>query len=134
MKIISGVFLMIFLFSCQIKSEENSKPMNLAKRPIEEITSEVYEGNVASYQQLRIVYLDMPPDEFLFWAMIMANKYDYGPAYLDVYYSMKYAYERGGKDFDKKDKMTKEFLLKYLNIAVKRKVEGAREEWNAIHR
>lgn len=132
MKTISYFLFSILIISCHGKSEADAKPMNIAKRPVEKIVSEVYDGNIASYQELQTIYLDMSPDEFLFWAMLMANKYDYGPAYLDAYYSMKDAYERGGEKFEDKDKMTKEFLMKYLKIAVERNVDGAKEEWESI--
>lgn len=52
--------------------------------------------------------------------MIMANKYDYGPAYLDVYYSLKDSYDRGGEKFKRPDKLTRNILMEYLTRASER--------------
>jgi len=43
-------------------------------------------GDSNCYKQLRVVYLEEPLSDFLPYCKIMADKYNYGPAYYDVYY------------------------------------------------
>lgn len=96
---------------------EKAKPLNYSSESISDMQAKVYEGDTIAYNRLKITYLDYSPEQLLFWAMIMANKYDYRPAYLDVYYSLKDSYDRGGEKFRKKDELTRKILLEYLTRA-----------------
>lgn len=113
----------VFASSCCEKNEPESKEekkeettsMNSTKKPILKIQSGVYKGEVESYLELRDYYLDSFSGDFLFWAMLMANKHDYGKAYLDVYYA--FSDYSGQMKFSEMDTKTQEFLLFYLKKA-----------------
>lgn len=120
-------YTLILLFSILLSCNDfQSKSMNQPNRPIEEIQKEVFGGNIDSYVELKTIYLDYPPEEFLFWAILMANKYDYPEAYLDVFRSIIYPY---GSEypFDKLDKRTKKIAMEYLLLASKKNVLEASE-------
>lgn len=57
----------------------------------------------------------------------MANKNDYPPAYLDVFYCYVTAYAGSIENFKDMDNKSKEFALKYLKIAAKKNVVEAKE-------
>jgi hypothetical protein len=67
------------------------------------------------------MYIDYDAEDFLFWSMYMANKYDYAPAYYDVYQTF-------GRALDLKEPYPKKELgennyklaLEYLNIAARK--------------
>ncbi|RTQ52222.1 hypothetical protein EJV47_04125 [Hymenobacter gummosus] len=65
-----------------------ARPMNTPSHSFVELQSGVSRGNVAAYHELRTAYLDMEPGAFLPWALLMANRHRYRPAYLDVYYAL----------------------------------------------
>jgi hypothetical protein len=111
--------------------KDGSRSMNQAQREITEIQKEVNLGNIASYKELRIVYLDYPRENFLFWAMLMANKYDYPPAYLDVYYVLTDCFSNTLKPLMIDDR-TKKLALEYLQLAREKGVEEAEEIWVSL--
>lgn len=49
-----------------------------------------YQGNVTEYNKIQNEYTDanLFSDEFLRYALIMADKYHYSPAYMDVYWAL----------------------------------------------
>lgn len=47
----------------------------------------VLQGDTVSYRRLRYEYLNYPPDEFFAWSYVMAEKYQVGEAYFDLYAS-----------------------------------------------
>jgi hypothetical protein len=124
--IISILFCLVF-----IACKDGSRSMNQAKREITEIQKEVELGNIASYKELRIVYLDYPRKNFLFWAMLMANKYDYPPAYLDVYYVLTDCFNKDWKPLMIDDR-TQKLALEYLHLAIEKGVKEAEEIWVSI--
>lgn len=115
--LISGLLL---FSSCSNRASNEAKSLNAPSESITTLQKRVYNGDIDAYKKLKTIYLDYSPEQSLFWAMIMANKYDYAPAYLDVYYAMEGAYSRGGVKFGKKDEMTRMFLIDYLNRASKK--------------
>jgi len=74
-------------------------------------------GDTIAYLRLRSDYTHMPPDGFLFWALVMANKYDYVPAYCDVYFAILDGHSCSGHDLSPIDSKTREFALDYLRTA-----------------
>lgn len=119
------LFVVICSSGCKPKGKAVVQSMNQSNRSLSELKKEVWlTGNVSAYEDLSTAYLDYPPEDFLFWAMLMANKYDYSTAYIDVFYSLENAYKASGGPMDAK---TKEMSMRYLQIAVDRKVEGAAE-------
>lgn len=125
------LILMALLSSCQMNKNKNEDmkkeevSMNQPKRDITEIQDEVLAGNIQSYEKLKIIYLDYPSNSFLFWAMLMANKYDYPQAYLDVFYTLINSFVGGIYGYRELDQRTKELALEYLTIASEKKVEEA---------
>jgi hypothetical protein len=83
-------------------------------------------GDTMAYRRLRTQYVHMPPDAFLFWALIMANKYDHVPAYCDVYYSIVEAYGCQDHDLRTMDPKTRKLALDYLKTAERKGSEEAR--------
>jgi len=53
-----------------------------------DVESDVIRGYTNAYMELYIVYLDCDPSSILYWALFMADKHDYPPAYLHVFYSL----------------------------------------------
>lgn len=74
-------------------------------------------GDTIAYLRLRSEYTHMPPDGFLFWALVMANKYEYLPAYCDVYFAILDGHACSGHDLSPVDPKTREFALDYLRTA-----------------
>lgn len=89
------IALFIFLLSCESElqhetivniKEKNSKEdldtlIDFIKTPHDSIGSLKKEaiqfGSTKAYNRLSIIYMDFPPEDFLFFAMTMANKHDY---------------------------------------------------------
>jgi len=94
--------------------------MNAPKHSVDKLKQNVWlKGDVPSYQELELNALDESPDKFLFWAMYMANKYDYVNAYWDVYFSLEetYANKSGDSALFKMDDKTRKIALEYLKQA-----------------
>lgn len=139
---IKSVFLSLILISCQESEEKvpekiigkDSFSMNQPSVSLEELQSEVYQGNVDSYLKLRTAYFDFSSADFLYWAMLMANRHDYGPAYLDVYHSLCDEYIGGDiSKFNEIDSSTQRLMLEYLSIAKNKGVEPASEILSEIN-
>ena len=125
------IFLVcIFCMSCK-KSNEQEVSINQLSRDIDIVINEVNSGNTDSYDELKIIYLDYSSDNLLPYAKVMADKYNYSLAFLDVYYCFKW--DLSGKSFKDRDKKTQKIMMEYLNQAVKRGVDGAKEELQEIN-
>ncbi|MDR2840743.1 MAG: hypothetical protein LBV75_05710, partial [Paludibacter sp.] len=76
----------IALFSCKQKPAYVIT-INDHLHPIEELKGLVLEkGDTAAYDELIVAYMTEEPEyENLIYSMIMANKYNYPPAYFEVY-------------------------------------------------
>ena len=71
----------------------------------------LYNGDEDAYDELDIAYLDHSfQEEFLLYALIMANKYDYPQAYFDVFYCLTGIYG----DITKIDVKTAALAIEYL--------------------
>jgi hypothetical protein len=121
--------------SCD-SSKENSDAtsMNQAKRDINQIQKEVRLGNTDSYDELQIIYMDYPRENFLFWAMLMANKYNYPRAHLDLFYCTIESYGLEINEFNQMDTLTQKFALEHLTIAVEKRVKGAKDLLSEIQK
>jgi len=83
-------------------------------RPIEDLKKLVIEKNdKTAFSELDVAYSrEEYPDEYFFYALLMANKCHNGRAYFHVYYQLKiYEYYL---EKDIYDKETKAFMLDYL--------------------
>ena len=125
------IITIILLFKCDTKNENDPKivvSMNQATRPLRELKDEIFlTGDIDSYNELSIAYLDYPDEDFLFWALIMANKHDYSVAYLDVYYVLCWSYECMDNNLEEMDKKTQDLALEYLRISAEKGDSVARE-------
>lgn len=129
-----------------------TKYINQPSNSIKTLKNKIlFDGDKKSYRELyNFLVLDqMKPDEFLFWALIWANKYDQPEGYYDVYsclvescYSDTLKYSEG-KFYpscfiwvnDKKypslnhlDDSTRNLALQYLIIASEKGSENAKNE------
>jgi TPR repeat protein len=85
----------------------------------------IIEGDTAAYNSLSTASLDNSEESFLPWALIMANKYEYSQAFLDVYFCLNSM----SSEFDKNntrslkllDNKTREMALSYLKKAADKK-------------
>ena len=100
--------------------------MNQTSKSLSELGSLVIDdGDTLAYYDLSVAYLDMShPEEFLVYALIMANKYDYPQAHFDVYSCLVNVYY---SDITKIDEITATLAIKYLKSAAKKGHEQAQE-------
>ncbi|BES62599.1 hypothetical protein [Dysgonomonas capnocytophagoides] len=122
---IGATLLIIFMvFGCHKKKENKEIPINYTSTSDTFLKKRIIEcGDTASYQTLWYSYLDSPqPEEFLYYAMIMANKYNYPQAYYDVYLCLA-----NTTDVDKLDDATKKIVVEYLVKASERGQDQASE-------
>lgn len=77
-------------------------------------------GDTIAYKELRMISEEMPINYFFFWCYTMANKYDYAPAYVDVFNTLLEANECDIETLDSLDKRTRKFALEYLSIGAKK--------------
>ena len=124
-----GVIITISLFSCKQKPVEVTSMNNT--RPIEELRTLVFKGDTAAYEELG--YADIESghhEEKLVYAIFMAHRYNYPPAYFDVYSCLKLVSESYGRKMDEK---TKEMAIRYLKKAVELKNCGALGELSILY-
>jgi effector-binding domain-containing protein len=99
------------------KVQQTKKTNHDSKYSVEELERKVWaKGDINSYNRLQGVYRDGASGDFLFWAMYMANKYDYPKAYEDVYYSIEENYSPDSAIFEM-DEKTRTLALHYLKWA-----------------
>ena len=119
------------LFKCDTKKENDPKfvvSMNQVSNPLDSLKNKIFvNGDIDSYNELSIAYLEYPDEDFLFWALIMANKYDNAEAYLDVYYTLHDSYDCINNNLKEMDEKTKDFALEYLQKSAEKGSSDARE-------
>lgn len=113
--IIFGILTSILCYC----NNEKGKPFpmnNSSVESIEKLSQLVIEqGDTAAFYQLSVDYMDSPFDSYLYTSLIMANKYNYPPAYMEVYNCLTGLPNK--KDFtelDDLDEKTRALALKYL--------------------
>jgi hypothetical protein len=92
-KITVTLVLPLFIYSCGQKSDiQVSKPLIVQPRFDTSITllkKKIISGDSMAYYQLRKIYMDSDLSaEFLVWAMLMANKFQFQVAYYDVFFCL----------------------------------------------
>ena len=111
----------------QSKQNHKSKiKMNDSPIPIEELKMKVRRGDKDAYLQLHTANLTHLEDH-LFWALLMANKYDYNMAYFHVFTCLLSANNCSGWSVDNMDKKTKKMALDYLKMAADKGHTQAKE-------
>lgn len=136
-EIFVSVILSIFILSCSGENEENMMASEESEFTLNEYVDESVEdlqfkvfnkGDTNSYLILKNIYLDFPPEDFLFWAFIMSNKYDYNLAHLDVFYVFLNGSVGGNlNSFYEIDPVTQDLMKRYLNKAVESGLQDAKD-------
>lgn len=126
-EILSGITWIIcicyFLVSCKHGSNDDSMEIKSINTPgtSETILKQniLEKGDVKSYEELSTAYLDRSEGEFMIWALIMANKYDYPQAYFDVFVQLS---ELSGEawSLDQLDEKTRTIAIEYLTKAAEK--------------
>jgi hypothetical protein len=116
------IIIMPLLFACNINSDTGKSKEEISMNQAESIPQNyknlvVKNGDIDAYKTLSIEYMDHKyPEEFLLYAMIMANKYDYPQAYFDVFTCLTDVYM---SDLNKMDTITANLAINYLIKAYK---------------
>ncbi|MBS7232520.1 hypothetical protein KHA90_15995 [Flavobacterium psychroterrae] len=112
--IISLIFVLI-LISCNKKEE--GLPLN-SPTPSDRdfyIKEALVKGDTNAYLNLNSYYMDYPIDGILYSAIIMANKYEYHLAYLNVYEALtSQDHKADVSELEDLDKNTRKIALEYL--------------------
>ncbi len=127
----SIIFLLIFISSCKNKSDE-VKSINQPSQPLSELKEDIINhGSIKAYEELSIAFMDYSEIEMLPYAFIMADKYDYSKAYLDVYDILGLSYACNSTvdikyyNLDCIAEATRKDVLSYLEKAVEKRVKSA---------
>jgi len=117
------------------KSDEKDVSMNSIDVPLNKLKRQALDsGNIESYDQLAIVYMDLPHGEFIDVAFVMANKYDYDQAYYDVYDQSLLSTKRMGYtlSLDSCDEQTRIQAIECLQKAYELGHHQAMDEMNSL--
>ena len=114
-------FFILFILGCRDKQAAEI-PINNTVDPLEELTEKALRnGDTSAYDQLSIEYIDSPYTGFLYTALMMANKFQYQRAYIDVYYCLTdLHHKKDGTELDDLDERTRSLALEYLMKGVDR--------------
>lgn len=125
------MLIFLFIIGCNINDEKPEKkqtdfPMNLHYLNLEQKkVSILNSGDIDAYESVSAAYLDYASnEEFLIYALTMANKYEYPQAYFDVYICLTDVYLT---DITKMDKRTSDMSIEYLILASKKGHQQAKE-------
>ena len=135
-KSVSIVLFNFIFFSCNNNIRENSdnslrskvdtsslKYMNeyTSSGAIEDNKVKVYSyGDTVAYNDLIIAYIDSPPESLLFLSLVIANKYNYKPAYYEVYRILALSFKQ------KIGHLSKELMgVGNYDIAINHLIKGA---------
>lgn len=111
--------IVLFAFiSCDMKksetnSNESIRSMNQPTVSESELKEAIlYNGDTSAYYELSVSYFDHSiQEEFLFYSLIMANKYDYPQAYFDVYFYLTQIFS---SDINNIDESSANLAIYYL--------------------
>lgn len=117
-------------FACNINSDRGKFKKEISMNQVESTKVNyknlvIEKGSIDAYKTLSIEYLDHKyPEEFLLYAMIMANKYNYSQAYFDVFTCLTDVYM---SDLNKMDSVSANLAINYLIRASKSRHHQAQE-------
>lgn len=111
-------------FSCnnyEKKEQSNAKDFKQEEDEIS-LKKQILTGDTMAYFQLRRIYITKnKPTDFLFWSVIMANKYNFKVANYDVFFCIEQAnryygvYSKEKKTYSNSiDSITSQFAKSYL--------------------
>jgi len=112
------VLIFIISISCKSKKDRHVEVITMNQtRPINELKELVLtKGDTVAYDELATAFMNEKyPEEYLIYSIIMADKYNYSPAYFQVYYCLTSTFEHHVVPIDIK---TKNLALKYLKKGV----------------
>ena len=112
-------------------NEDSVITMNEPSRPMSELEYLVLEkGDSIAYEELDIAYLDYGHGDFLKFAKVMADKYNYTQAYFDVYFqTLKPTQSEGTTlSLDSCTLEERNLAVKYLKMAEEKGHHQAKEE------
>ncbi len=120
-KVLFLLFIFTILTSCNTCSDSKSDRISF-NQPDQDLRvlkkSVLQEGDTIAYRSLSIAFLDNDvTEEFLLYAMIMANKYDYPQAYFDVFNRLTKVF---WFDLTKIDEKSAELAIEYLIYAAEK--------------
>lgn len=111
----SIIFIVVLVFGCNNKKEIT--PINTVTLSDREhyIKEALTKGDTSAYSNLNDFYMDYPMDGILYPALIMANKYEYHLAYLNVYEALtSQDHKKGVSELENLDDQTRKMALDYL--------------------
>lgn len=122
------LILLLFAFSACKEKEKHSKERSMNDPGVsdDELKKAILsKGDTAAYQSLDIAYLDYSyKEEFLLYALVMANKYDYPQAYFDVFFCLTQTFSN---NFGNIDETTATMAVDYLLKASEKGHDQAKE-------
>ena len=117
----STIFFLISLIITSLIISCNKKEKSIPLNTISTTDKDYYvnlalkKGDTSAYYNFEAYYMDYPIEEILYPALIMANKYDYHLAYLNVYEALtSQDHKAGVSELENLDPITKEMALHYL--------------------
>ncbi len=127
MKINNIAFWGILIFaSCGTKNHD-IRSINAPSRDIREIQADAFAGDTSAYQELRIIYLDYSPEDFLFWPLMMKNRHNYHPAGEDLANCLVSSMGGSYDTFNDIDPKTQKIIIENLEYAAKGGSQSAKE-------
>ena len=125
MKKIVILLVMSSLFGCRDISKNKAISMNTANQSDAELRQLIIQkGDSCAYDKLSVQYLDYGYQDFLFYAVIIANKYNYPQAYFDLFFCLIYEYIDIYELIDEKTAaLAIEYLIKAANMGHKQAQE-----------
>ena len=112
---LKSLIITSLIISCNKK--EQSIPLNTTTT----LDRDYYEnlaltkGDTSAYYNLETYYMDYPIEGILYPALIMANKYDYHLAYLNVYEALtSHDHKMNVSELEDLDPVTRKMALDYL--------------------
>jgi hypothetical protein len=130
MRVLIIIFTVYYFTACIQNGEKVSniteKSINQPTRSLSTLKQLVLtKGDEDAYYELSMAYLDFEyPEEFLMYAMFMANRYNHAQAYFDVYNCLENIYY---SDITKIDEETARLAIDYLIKASEKEHEQAQE-------
>ncbi|MBN1416198.1 MAG: hypothetical protein JW973_13940 [Bacteroidales bacterium] len=126
------LFISILIFAgCKMKNSElnSNKKVFSMNQPLTSVVdlkkAVLYEGSKEAYDALSTAYLDYTfQEEFLLYAIIMANKYEYPQAYFDVYFWLTQTFS---SDINNIDESSANLAIEYLIKASEKNHRQAKE-------
>ena len=132
------ILTLVLLFSCTNKTGGNAVSMNQVTDPIDGLQKSVVElGDTAAYYSLFLSYIDQTrQDDFFYYSYIMACKYRYPKACIDLVLSLCQLYkiniESDKIDLSKMDASSKSLVLQSLRCAMDSNYLDARSFYKKI--